>query len=352
MEAEYNLQVTLDGEDSLPPQLLATHEQTHESLPRRTKLVFLYSSEDEDDVYSAETRRDGEAAVVTGVVALNPPLDSLQEMQLEAELAAQRQPHDSALLADEAAPQPQLFTEDTAGEEVTPTSTVLSGVKVVEALPLREPDGGCGNARASLRRHLQVEEAGRLAYARKRFRDEGGMDSGRDGEEVDDAAAGSEDAGLTGPQPMVDGDGLVRAIAVGGYQLTVDERQLQSCSGDDEEHAHEGVERGDDGDEVDEEEDEEDEMDEELDEAVVVAVVEQLVRCCESDELDASLRESGERFLLKARSCLQRLNAGELEPATFGEEMRGDILCLLRAVQRLRRPKDSPIVIDGVVMDI
>ncbi|ESL09599.1 hypothetical protein TRSC58_02678 [Trypanosoma rangeli SC58] len=351
MEAEYNLRVMLDGENSLPPQLLATHEQTHESLPRRTKLVFLYSSEDEDEVYSAETRRDGGAAVVTGVVTLNPPQNSLQEMRLEAELAAQRQPHDSAQLADEAAPQLHLFTEDTAGVDVTPTSTVPSGVKVVEALPLREPDGGCGNARASLRRHLQVEEAGRLAYARKRFRDEGGMDSGREGEELDDAAVASEDAGLTDPQPMVDGDGLVRAIAVGGYQLTVDERQLQSCSGDDEENAHKAVERGDDGDEVDDE-DEEDEMDEELDEAVVVAVVEQLVRCCESDELDASLRESGERFLPKARSCLQRLHAGELEPATFGEEMRGDILCLLRAVQRLRRPKDAPIVIDGVVMDI
>ncbi|EKF26470.1 hypothetical protein MOQ_009831, partial [Trypanosoma cruzi marinkellei] len=130
---------------------------------------------------------------------------------------------------------------------------------------------------------------------------------------------------------MVDDDGLVRAIAVGGYQLTVDEHELQVSSvGEDGVNGeldigHEALE-DDYFDQEDDDHEEEEEEDEELDEAVVVAVVERLVRCCEVGELDESLRGVGESFLVKARSCLQRLHAGELDPTAFDDEVRGDIL--------------------------
>ncbi|RNF17100.1 uncharacterized protein Tco025E_04983 [Trypanosoma conorhini] len=344
MEADDILRGVVGGAEPLMPELQATHAQAPASQPRRTKLVFLYSSDDEEDVDPAEAKGEGGAVAVAAVVTLNPPPDSLREMRLEAELAAQRHPREPAQLIGEA--EPPLFVEDTAGESAAPAPAAQGRVRVVEALPLRERDAGCGSTGPPLRRHLQAEEAERLAHARKRFRDEAGGGDGRVGD--------------AGPQPMVDEDGLVRAIAVGGYQLTVDERQLQDCDcececdcGDAEEaHAEAGLVASDCDDDDEAEEEEDEALEEALDEALVVAVVEQLVRCCESDELDASMREAGARFLVQARPCLQRLHAGELAPAPFGEEMRGEVLSLLRVFQRLRRPKDAPVVIDGVVMDM
>lgn len=329
----------------------AAHDAEPNLPPRRTKLVFLYSDDEEDVMPAGEktTGRDG-AVVAVDVVPLNPP---------SAEFLAAEDDTDSA--ADVLLP----FAEDTTGEVVAVGAAPRGRVKVADAPRLWDGTNVDGGG-ASLRRHLHAEEAKRLLQARKRFRDDCNADEARE-KGADDTSAAVGDVDTCGPRPILDDDGLVRAIAVGGYRLTVDEQQLQDSEDDggnkSEPVAGVGVDSdvhcslGDnvnDGEveEEEEEEEEEDEEDEELDEALVVAVVEQLVRCCESDELDEALRDAGANFLLKAQSCLQLLRDGEMNSADFGEEMRSDILRLQRAFQKTQRPKDAPIVVDGVVMDM
>ncbi|KEG10102.1 hypothetical protein DQ04_04161000 [Trypanosoma grayi] len=336
------LQDALQSEEALllpQPQAL----NSAPPLPRRTKLVFLYSSDDEDDG-DGEVLRNGKAAVEEAAV-LNPPPEELHAMRREAEEAEKT---NSGAALDEM----PLFMEDTAGEAGALEPLVpRSRVKVVDALPLRD-GGGAGNNGAPLRRHLSVEEAERLSHARKRFREEEERD-------VDDDVATDSERVVCEPRPVVDDEGLVRAVEVGGYQLTVDEGELQDSGEEGGEREGEPGQRGDeddgyvlDDDDNGDDEDEEDEEDEELDAALVVAVVEQLIRCCESDELDEALRDDSRSFLERAKPCLEQLNAGELDPFAFGEAMRSDILRLQRAFRRSCRPKDAPIVIDGVVMDM
>ncbi|PWV00805.1 hypothetical protein C4B63_6g268 [Trypanosoma cruzi] len=352
MEAGDILHDIMGGNGPPLPQLQAPNEQRHESLPRRSKLVFVYSSDEEGDVDNSEKTRGVGVAKVTEVLTLNLPPNDLREMRLEAELAAQHHPHTALQSPGDTEQQPLLFTEDTTGENVP--FAVQGRVKVVDALPLRERSSSFGNKEVPLRRHLHAEETKRLAYARKRFRDDGDNEERSSVEDAGQCGAASGNVVVAEPRPVFDGEGLVRAIAVGGYQLTVDEHELQ-VSGVGEDVVTGEVDIGHDtleDDYFDQEDDDEEEEDEELEEAVVVAVVEQLVRCCEVGELDESLRGAGERFLVKARSCLQRLQTGELDMAAFGDELQGDILRLSRAFQRFRRPKDAPVVIDGVVMDM
>ncbi|KAH9600377.1 hypothetical protein LSM04_006998 [Trypanosoma melophagium] len=374
----------------------------HAPLERRTKIVFLYSSDDEDNNNNSNNNNNngkcGEEAngtineepkkcevAVEEVMTLNPPLEELLEMQQEVKEAAARQKRVEENTTDDIIPPMPLFMEDTAGVPVNLPTVPQARMKVVDALPLR--DGGVNNfdRRSSrpLRRYISLEEAERILHSRKRFREE---DEDGDREENGEDSAvtvtngfpsGIDDNAFV-PRPVLDEDGLVRAVEVGGYQLTVDESYLQNSdeekedvqednvegeeiasgtaneNNDDNDYKHLGEEYQDalvyDGDGYDEEE--EDEEDEELDEALLVAVVEQLVRCCESDELDEALREDGNRFLARAQPFLKQLHGGEIEPRAFGEELQSDIFRLQRAFRRVSRPTDSPIVIDGVVMDM
>ncbi|RHW67921.1 hypothetical protein DPX39_110094900 [Trypanosoma brucei equiperdum] len=333
---------------------------------RRTKLVFLYSSDDEDDdkgtVASTAmgTPMMGEVCGVlhngngcSGSIAveveeeacLRPPAEDLMVMRQEADALKQKEEKENP-----------DFVEDVEGVAEVPTRP---RVKVVDAPALWETAAG-------LRNYLRAEEVGTLSNSHKRFREE-------EKDELNACATGVERR----PQPLFDDDGLVRAVAVDGYTLTVDETELQQMCGsegmrercaedrelhdylDCDERCELGGEDADEGREEeegeygDDEEDEDDEEeDEELDAALVVAVVEQLVRCCESDELDEALRGDGDQFLERARPLLHQVNSGEMEPLAFGEEVRKDILKLQRAFRRVSRPRDEPVVIDGVVMDI
>ncbi|ORC87014.1 uncharacterized protein TM35_000241640 [Trypanosoma theileri] len=374
-------------------------QQHHHAPPeKRTKLVFLYSSDEEED---DNDKKDGEesneninegskksAVAVEEVVTLNPPVEELLEMQQEAEEAAARQKRVEEQNTNEMIPPMPLFVEDTAGVAVKLPTVPQTRVKVVDALPLREGGINTIGKRSGmpLRRYISVEEAERLLIARKRFREEEEEKDDDDNEEengedsvvvVANGFPSGVDSNVCVPRPVLDDDGLVRAVEVGGYQLTVDESYLQNSdeekedveegevialdtvneNDEDNNYKHLGDENNDDLDNLgdlddDDEEEEEDEEDEELDAALVVAVVEQLVRCCESEELDEALREDGDRFLARAQPFLQQLHAGEMDPHAFGEELRSDILRLQRAFRRVSRPTDAPIVIDGVVMDM
>ncbi|KAH8609140.1 hypothetical protein ERJ75_001252800 [Trypanosoma vivax] len=343
---------------------------------RRTKLVFLYSSdEDEDDDENGHWEvAAGMKSVVVEEAGLNPPMEELSEMQQAAMQAAVREREDERKRSVD---DDSVFVEDVAGMTVERVCDSGFRVKVVDAPPLWSgacvptPVGG-----TSLRDHLRVEEAERIGQIRKRFREEAGEES----TSIDNGTS-------LPPRPVVDDDGCVRAVEICGYTLTVDEREMQECSGGTDNGGDgvghlcvNGVERcdgdgdGDGGDEDfnspqgdcsdkildgerEEEEEEEDfpsddEEDEELDDVLVVAVVEQLVRCCESDELDEALRDEGRRFVERARPALDQLHAGETDPLAFGEALRPDILRLQHALSRVKRPVDAPIVIDGVPMDL
>lgn len=189
--------------------------------------------------------------------------------------------------------------------------------------------------------------------------------------------------------PVYEADGTtVRALRTrGGYELTLDERDL--LDGADEEGgekegegdtAEEGAAAGADGDgaevpsgveataadlpiaaeaaeeagdwgEFDDGDDEDDE-EEELDEALVVAVVEQLVRCCEADDLDPQMTLEAARFVATAKPLLAQLTEEVVTPAEFGQRMDRDLRRFQRIYKSVYRPRDSPIVIDGVITDL
>ncbi|CBZ35672.1 hypothetical protein, conserved [Leishmania donovani] len=98
--------------------------------------------------------------------------------------------------------------------------------------------------------------------------------------------------------------------------------------------------------------DEEDEEEAELDEAIIVAVVEQLVRCCEADDLDPQISVEAARFIGAAKPLLEQLTNEVISPAEFVQRMEGDLRRFQRIYKSIYRPRDSPIVIDGVVTDL
>lgn len=97
---------------------------------------------------------------------------------------------------------------------------------------------------------------------------------------------------------------------------------------------------------------EEDEEEAELDEAIIVAVVEQLVRCCEADDLDPQISVEAARFIGAAKPLLEQLTNEVISPAEFVQCMERDLRRFQRIYKSIYRPRDSPIVIDGVVTDL
>ncbi|GET90175.1 hypothetical protein, conserved [Leishmania tarentolae] len=98
--------------------------------------------------------------------------------------------------------------------------------------------------------------------------------------------------------------------------------------------------------------DEEDEEEAELDEAIIVAVVEQLVRCCEAEDLDPHISVEAARFIDAAKPLLSQLTNELISPTEFVQRMDRDLRRFQRIYKSIYRPRDSPIVIDGVVTDL
>ncbi|KAG5500581.1 hypothetical protein JKF63_03676 [Porcisia hertigi] len=114
-----------------------------------------------------------------------------------------------------------------------------------------------------------------------------------------------------------------------------------------------GEEDGGDFDNFDEGDDDDDEEEEEeLDEAIIVAVVEQLVRCCEADDLDPQMSVEAGRFVATAKPLLEQLTKEVISPTEFVQRMDRDLRRFQRIYKSVYRPRDLPIVVDGVVMDL
>lgn len=229
---------------------------------------------------------------------------------------------------------------------------------------------------------MTVLEVPAATGSRKRFRnvdeDDVGVDDG-----VDVMRIELEDANYI--QPVLSADGVtLTAVHSGGYTLTVDERELledpdavEDCAAGEKDLweptpgvPREGMERlinrdagGDDIVEAVAEDafdggwndfdDEEEEEEEELDHATIIAVVEQLVRCCEAEDLDPDLSIEAGRFLTVAKPQLQALlEEKSITPEEFAAQMDRDLCRFRRIFSAVYRPKDEPIVIDGVRMDM
>ncbi|KAG5475180.1 hypothetical protein CUR178_04631 [Leishmania enriettii] len=102
-------------------------------------------------------------------------------------------------------------------------------------------------------------------------------------------------------------------------------------------------------DDFDEEEDEEEA---ELDEAIIVAVVEQLVCCCEASDLDPQMAVEAARFVGTAKPLLEQLTNAVITPAEFVQRVDRDLRRFQRIYKAVYRPRDSPIVVDGVTTDL
>jgi hypothetical protein len=217
------------------------------------------------------------------------------------------------------------------------------------------------------------------------------------GEEEEEEEVAVEELEL---QPVYDEDGtMVRALKTrGGYQLTLDERDLletvvdgEGADAATEDHVEadvDGAEEqtpvvgGNDDDgclwqhgvsagevaavvdhgaeeenlgdffDNDYDDDDDDGEEEEIDEAIVVAVVEQLVRCCEADDLDPQMSLEAARFTAAAKPLLTQLTGEAITAKEFGQRIDRDLRRFQRIYRSVYRPRDSPIVIDGVVMDM
>lgn len=423
---------------------------------RRTKMVFVYSDEDEAETgveAPAEVSTRGVAALVCEADAIAVSEDALAEMRADAHAM------DAPDSGEEESDDGQFcFQEDVLsglGAAVTApglTEALLhygasqSGgsrsVRVKEvaapalwegALAAQKPVDGDGsqedaqNAMPALLRRGLPAATFVLASRRKRFRDTEGdapssaappstaaaattppASSSSAGEPhvfapdnnnedgMDSVEAEAEEVEDFDVQPVYEEDGqTVRALQTrGGYQLTLDERDLLEGNDDDEDEVVAGEEDGaaaalegegreedtavalseagadEPGDEElageaaaaaeedwadffdDEGEDEDDEEEEELDEAIVVAVVEQLVRCCEADDVDSQLSIEVGRFTAAAKPLLKELTDGNISPKEFGQRIDRDLRRFQRIYRIVYRPRDSPIVIDGVLMDM
>ncbi|CCW62249.1 unnamed protein product [Phytomonas sp. EM1] len=234
---------------------------------------------------------------------------------------------------------------------------------------------------APLRRGLTTEELARF-QSRKRLRDDSDEDvdeCGSDPSQENNTKGGTDEtreeseiveAGL---EAIVDEDGsIVRAIRNGPYCLTVDERDLieedqgledgpASCEKDGMDSfadvAADALPNGskdecDLGDDYDEDDEDSSDAEYELDECLVVAVVEQLVRCCESDDLDPKMEREASRFLSVAKPLLAQLEDETISSSAFAQLVDRDVRRFNRIFRSVYRPRDEPIVIDGVQMDL
>ncbi|KAK7195013.1 hypothetical protein NESM_000424000 [Novymonas esmeraldas] len=189
--------------------------------------------------------------------------------------------------------------------------------------------------------------------------------------------------------PVYDEDGImVRALRTrGGYELTLDERDLledpaEACGEGELDGAHatpcdaahaageddaadgermavagdapdsNGGAGGEDWGDDDDLDDEEDEEEAELDEAIIVAVVEQLVSCCEADDLDQQMQVEATRFTATAKPLLEELTTEAITPGEFVQRIDRDLRRFQRIYKSVYRPRDAPIVVDGVVTDL
>lgn len=456
-----------------PSQLECSGRATPPTAPsaavRRTKLVFVYSDEDEEDPKHHLTRATTTGATTVAEVSCEThaiPLseDALAELRADAHAIDDRlddiakSADDSAEGDEHGAPGGLFFQEDVLsglgavasapgltstlmGHFVSTTARGGLRVREVDAPALWDgavassngTDGvdeatetGAVEVPALLRRGLPAASFV-LESRRKRFRDTQGDSarSGREGGEKDEGASSSpapaavpkstsssaHEGGVRGDdegadcgggeddevvmvveeqldvQPVYDDDGeTVRALKTrGGYQLTLDERDLlendeeveeaETGAGEDadavvaaqqaaadedigDDDAPNESDRQDDGaqedwgdlfDDIDEDDEDEEE---EIDEAIVVAVVEQLVRCCEADDLDPQMSLEATRFTAAAKPLLKDLTDEVITAKTFGQRIDRDLRRFQRVYRNVYRPRESPIVIDGVVMDM
>jgi hypothetical protein len=310
----------------------------------RTKIVFADSDDEAVGEDGAKTSSSNGPTVVVVDREYNFELD-------EEELV------DEILTVDQQ-------TVDSFFEDVAPTSAERS---MKMSAPTRQADdaedGGDASARPRIAR--AATDATTAAATRKRFRDDG-----EDAEDDDDAAVVVEAEGVIGAKeiilrrfhsaasevvPAADGDdvpadtdadevhndthtGVTTTVArdLDGYLLTMDESDLQDYFDD------EG-----------EEDEEEDEEDDGLDDLVIVSAVEQLVNCCTSDDQTDEERAAYGPFLEKAKAALQELSDKTLTVDEFSEKMCNDVFRLQGTLRRLSRPpKDTPIIINGVLMDM
>lgn len=318
----------------------------------RTKIVFADSSDDE-----------GEDGVKKPATASGPTVVEVnQEYNFEL---------DEEELVDEILTVDQQ-TVDSFFEDVTPMtagarseSSAQSSAHSRTQRPTNnnEDEGSTDAARPRAAR--VVTDATSAVATRKRFRDDG-EDSleGDDNSEVVVEAEGVIGAKeiirrrlpsvASSAPPVVEGEevlageledeevpsaGTTTTVAreLDGYLFTMDESDLQDYF--DEE-----------GDGEDEEEDEEDDG---LDDLVIVSAVEQLVHCCTSDDQTDDEKAAYAPFLEKARAALQELSDKTLTVDEFSEKMCNDVFRLQGTLRRLSRPpKDAPIIINGVLMDM
>lgn len=407
--------------------------------PRRTKMVFVYSDEDDVEGDKASTALNGMAEIPCDTHAIPLSEDVLAELRADAHaIDAQLNETSDGASADDNA-EGLFFHED-----------ILSGLGAAASAPgltssLRHhsadgaPSGGMRvrevdapalwegalappsttddyNAAvempALLRRGLPAATFV-LESRRKRFRDAEG-DHASPVVRSGTAAANTSSATAAGGEPMASAVGVEESEAVeaeevedfdvqpifeedgktvralqtrGGYVLTLDERDLLENADDGDEEGEEGAVEGSDtavqhadvdeaaevkdgdamaneiaatddveaqddwGDFLDDDE-EDDEEEEEMDEAIVVAVVEQLVRCCEADDVDPQLSIEVGRFTAAAKPLLKDLTDEVISPKEFGQKIDRDLRRFQRIYRSVNRPRDAPIVIDGVLMDM
>lgn len=371
--------------------------------PPRMKRVFVYSDEDEDEATNLRAC-GGVSTGTTGFLDLPCDGDAVQvRAEVLAELAAEAAPEEPSSL-----PVPPVlglsfaedmpFHEDVLNVALRPAgppvaAAATGGVRVREVVAPSLWDG-CGGAASSgdgvafpLRRGLPAGDfTGRIM--RKRYRDgvgEAELQSDKRSGPGDESSSGhgNPDGNNNGEgeevvdevelQPVYDEGGVLMLALQSkeGYQLTLDEEELlevgrlndeergtltEGDAGDtlavnleDEENLDSDWARLDD---FGDEEDEEDEEDGELDDALIVAVVEQLVRCCEADDLDPNFSREATRFLAAAKPLLSRLENNEITASEFGVIMDRDLRRFQRIYRSVNRPRDEPIIIDGVLMDM
>lgn len=416
---------------------LGSSDANTATAPARTKLVFLYSDEDEEDNGNSSGATVEMTTLVAGVrtairvsdaPALHP--ETMAELQAdaaasaaaEAELAAAEEVERAALLPPlPALPDLSAFAEDLVGAAPAAAIPVAGSggmrVKVVEAHGLMEPGAvaaaAAAAAAAALRTRMTVEDLrlrSRLG-GRRRFRDDGGEVDPEAPLEVEGEEEREEEIAIVGA------DGTVRAVRSHGYALSVDERDFLHSgppgeeeegsdeNAEDEADAMEGAvdeamggavavggasrrpdaaltdalfastidaiagdaqlatEDGEEGDVAydgggdfddfdDEDDEEEDEEDEELDDLLFVAIVEQLVKCCEADDRDPEMDREAERFLAEARPELAALEAGTIDERTLFDRLDRSVRRFQRIFKAVYRPRDAPIMVGGVKMDM
>ncbi|KAG5474498.1 hypothetical protein LSCM1_03284 [Leishmania martiniquensis] len=170
---------------------------------------------------------------------------------------------------------------------------------------------------------------------------------GRRAEQGEDAAAAGAEEGTAADDddPDADIDDVLSARRSGQLASSA------TAAAADADLPEEWAEAGDWGD-LDDLDEEGDEEEAELDEAIVVAVVEQLVRCCEADDLDPQMGVEAARFVCAAKPLLEQLTNETISPTDFVQRVDRDLRRFQRIYRSVYRPRDVPIVIDGAVTDL